>query len=115
MTSIVYDDQNLKVWGDETHVRQKPGPQENWQDSVVLVWYDEKNAIGGFHRLGQEPNVKGGPMVTLWTVIVGPEGMQKRVHYKPLRETDLLPSGGFGGGDESCTAEFINGEHVGVF
>jgi len=45
-------------------------------------------------------------------VIVGPEGMQKRVHYKPLRETDLLPSGGFGGGDESCTAEFINGEHV---
>lgn len=51
-------------------------------------------------------------MVTLWNVLVGPGGMQKRVHYKPLREADLLPSGGFGGGDETCRAEFINGKHI---
>lgn len=112
MTSTFYGDQNLKVWGDEVHVRQRPGPEANWQDSVVLVWWDKGNAIGGFHRLGHEPNAGEGGMVTLWNVLVGPAGMQKKVHYVPLRQADMLASGGFGGGDESCRCEFIDGEHV---
>jgi hypothetical protein len=78
----------------------------------VLVWYDEANKMGGFHRLGHEPNIVDGGMIVLWNVLVGPEGMQKRVHYVPLRKKDLLESGGFGGGDDSCRCEYLEGKHV---
>lgn len=102
----------LTVYGDWTHVRQKPGPEPHWQDSVVLTWWDEENDIGGFHRLGHEPNVPGGGRIALWTNLMSPDGMFKRVQDKPLREADLLPSGGWGSGDDTCKVEFINGEHV---
>lgn len=102
----------LTVYGDWTHVRQTPGPQPHWQDSVVLTWWDEENEIGGFHRLGHEPNVPGGGRVALWTNLLSPDGMFKRVQDKPLRETDLLSNGGWGSGDDTCQVAFIDGEHI---
>lgn len=68
--------------------------------------------VGGFHRIGHEPHVEDGGRVVLWNVLVGPEGMQKRVQYVPLRKEDLLESGGFGGGDDTCRCEYIDGEHI---
>ncbi|OCK77133.1 kinase-like protein [Lepidopterella palustris CBS 459.81] len=102
----------LQIYGDEVNVRQKPGPQANWQNSVVLVWWDDKNAVGGFHRIGHEPNLEGGGMVVLWDYVLSPKGMYKRMHHIPLRDADLLPNGGFGSGDDTCKCEISNGEHI---
>jgi hypothetical protein len=33
-----------------------PNDDPTWQESHLLVWYDLKAGIGGFHRLGHEPN-----------------------------------------------------------
>ena len=31
-----------------------------WQESVLLHWYDQRQGIGGWHRVGHEPNNRGG-------------------------------------------------------
>jgi hypothetical protein len=103
---------DLKECGDEVNVRQPPGPSEHWQDSVVLAWWDTENDIGGFHRLGHQPNYKDGPMVSLWNNLMSPVGMYKNTIFKPLRDSDLLPNGGFGCGDETCISEYVDGEHI---
>jgi hypothetical protein len=38
--------------------RHTPSPEENWQESVVLVWYDSQHMMGGMYRIGLEPNKK---------------------------------------------------------
>jgi len=50
-------------------------------------------------------------VATLWTNLISPDGIFKRTQSIPLRKKDHLP-GGFGSGDDTCTAEFINGEHI---
>ncbi len=102
----------LPIHGDETHVRQRPGPEAHWQDSVVLVWWDDTHRIGGFHRIGHEPNTASGPMIALWNNLITPEGVYRKTVYQPLREADRLASGGHGGGDDTCRCEYLNGEHV---
>ncbi|MDI3258179.1 MAG: hypothetical protein QJR02_00415 [Sinobacteraceae bacterium] len=102
----------LKVHGPEAHGRQQPGREENWQDSVVLVWWDQANGVGGFHRIGHEPNVKGGGRIALWTNLITPDGIYKATRYNPLREADRLPDGGFGSGDDSCSYQYRDGQHV---
>ncbi|KAF7548893.1 hypothetical protein G7Z17_g6764 [Cylindrodendrum hubeiense] len=100
------------IRGDETKVRQSPGPTSNWQDSVVLVWWDDENKIGGFHRLGHEPNRSTGGEAIIWTNIVTPTGIFKRVQTNTLREADKLPGGGFGSGDDTCSVEYVDGDHI---
>ncbi|MEI9997526.1 MAG: hypothetical protein WDM91_23225 [Rhizomicrobium sp.] len=34
----------------------KPGPEMLWQESVVLTWQDVTQSIGGFFRIGHQPN-----------------------------------------------------------
>jgi hypothetical protein len=34
----------------------QPGPDPSWQESALYTWYDPKAGLGGFWRLGQEPN-----------------------------------------------------------
>lgn len=36
--------------------RHTPTHDPNWQESVVLIWYDPATRLGGFHRIGVEPN-----------------------------------------------------------
>lgn len=103
---------DLHEFGDEVHYRQKPGSQENWQDSVVLIWWDESTACGGFHRLGHQPNMPGGGKITSWNYLYSPEGVYKKTNFNNLREADLLSTGGYGNGDDTCKCEFINGEHI---
>ncbi|HKY91259.1 MAG TPA: hypothetical protein VJM11_09465 [Nevskiaceae bacterium] len=95
----------VQVWGPEDEGPHKPGPQEMWQESVVLVWWDLAQGIGGFYRIGHETNWKTGPMVSLWSNTITPEGIFHKSTYLPLREQDKLPNG-FGSGDGSVTFEF---------
>ncbi|KAK7883464.1 hypothetical protein LTR67_011214 [Exophiala xenobiotica] len=103
---------DLPEHGEEVHYRQPPGEAQNWQDSVVLVWWDETNSVGGFHRLGHEPNAVDGGKVTSWNYLWAPEGIYKKTGYNALRDQDLLPNGGYGNGNDTCQCEFIDGEHV---
>jgi len=77
-----------------------PGPQELWQESVVLVWWDLKQGIGGMFRIGHELNWKDGAKVVLWHNTTTPQGTFKKTHYLPLRPEDQRPRG-FGSGDGS--------------
>lgn len=102
----------LKVYDDSVHHRQSPSDTVTWQDSVVLAWWDDTHSIGGFHRLGHEPNYPGGGSVSLWNNLIAPEGTYKNTTFLSLRETDKLANGGFGCGDETCITYFENGKHV---
>ena len=81
------------------------GPQELWQESVVLLWWDLKQAIGGFYRIGHELNHKNGPMIALWSNTVTPQGIFKKTAYLPLRPQDKIDNG-FGGGDGSLRYDY---------
>lgn len=35
-----------------------PGPTPDWQESVVLIFFDDATGVGGFLRVGTEPNLK---------------------------------------------------------
>lgn len=83
------------------------GTQTLWQESVVLVWWDRAQNIGGFHRIGQEPNRKDGPHVTLWNNLWSPTQVFKRTATIPLRESDRSRNG-FTCGDDSCTFTFTD-------
>jgi hypothetical protein len=47
-----------------------------WQESVLLHWYDRRQGIGGWHRIGHEPNNDGG-RAAIWSC-VRPRGWQYR-------------------------------------
>ena len=83
------------------------GPEELWQESVVLVWWDQNNGVGGMHRIGHEPNVSTGPQISLWNHIFSPKWAHKRTVTLPLREEDR-PENGFGGGDDGCRFEYTD-------
>lgn len=101
----------LAVLSDEINFWQQPVQLHNWQDSVVLVWWDSANTIGGYHRIGHEPNFEEGPKIALWNHLVTPTHYYRKVAFLPLREQDRLTSGGFGAGD-TCRYEFKGGEHI---
>ncbi|EXJ71842.1 uncharacterized protein A1O5_04343 [Cladophialophora psammophila CBS 110553] len=100
------------VYGDETNVRQKPGPQDNWQESVVLAWWDNNVSVGGFQRIGHEPNNPEGAAVELWNNITAPNGTFHKVVNNPLRKEDCPDNGGLGGGDDTLSFEFQEGKHI---
>ena len=81
------------------------GPQELWQESVVLLWWDLEQSIGGFYRIGHELNHKDGPRIALWSNTISPEGIFKKTAYLPLRTQDKI-AGGFGSGDDSLRFEY---------
>lgn len=94
-------------YGPEQEGPQKPGSDPFWQDSVVLVWWDLKNQVGGMHRIGHEMNVTGGPQVTLWNYVFSPEHIFKREDRLPLRDGDR-DGRRFNSGDDSCIFEYTD-------
>lgn len=86
----------VQVYEARDEIPHRAGPQPHWQESVVLIWWDEQHAIGGFHRIGHEPNFEGGK-VALWHNLFTPQGVLRRNHFLPLRARDRYASG-FGGG-----------------
>jgi hypothetical protein len=64
-----------------------PGPQESWQESFVLLWWDAKNAIGGYCRMGHEPNHNGGE-ANIWLAVHVPGESYFRNATLPLAPGD---------------------------
>ena len=62
ITNYSFDDEH-------THT---PGPEENWQESVAMWWWDPMAKCTGFMRIGHEPVLEGGNM-TLWSFIRTPK------------------------------------------
>ena len=83
----------------------KPGPQENWQESVVLIWWDANNAVGGYCRIGHEPNRKGGGEVAIWTAVHVPGQSYFRNADVPMKPGDRLKNG-FGADNGSSTFQY---------
>jgi hypothetical protein len=68
------------------------GPHEDWQESYVLWWWDSTNAVGGYFRVGQEPNRNGG-IANLWAVVYVPGDAYFRSSAHPLTKADFLDNG----------------------
>jgi hypothetical protein len=81
-----------------------PFPSEKWwQESVVLLWFDLKQGIGGYQRIGHEPNLDGGTIV-LWSTVWTPQALYRRVEEYPLGSQDRFPTGVRGG--PTCRFEY---------
>jgi len=93
------EDEGPHAWGDDP----------NWQESVVLVFWDLENQVGGMFRIGHEPNDAAGPHISLWSYLWSPGKVFKRTEFLPLREDDRLENG-FGGGDGGLRFEYIDGK-----
>ncbi len=64
-----------------------------WQESVLLHWYDQAQGIGGFHRLGHEPNNQGG-RAAIWSFVFDRKGWQyRRCGEAVLSPADRLANG----------------------
>lgn len=48
-----------------------------WQESVLLHWYDRRQGIGGWHRIGHEANNQGG-RAAIWSFLFDRRGWQYR-------------------------------------
>lgn len=91
-----------------------PHPQINdewWQESVTLIWWDQQHGIGGFHRIGHEPNYQKGPYVYLTNSVFFPHKVYRRSEFIPMQPGDEIENG-FGGGDGHCTFQFINNQAI---
>lgn len=64
-----------------------PGPDELWQESVVLTWGDLQSDTGGFVRIGRVPNLNGGEM-TLWSYAYTPDHIYGTSLDFPMKEGD---------------------------
>ena len=103
------DGSKVHVYAPADEKPHPPGPQETWQESFVLYWYDMKQHVGGNFRLGHESNFNGGQSQFI-SVIISPQGIFRRVDHLPLRLQDRLENG-FTVGDDSLRYEF-DGEKV---
>lgn len=91
----------------EDELPHTPGPQEYWQESFVIIWYDEKQRVGGFFRLGHEPNWQGGK-TQLFSNIFSPEGVYHRTAHHVLEARHRLKNG-FVSGDDTLRYEVVDG------
>jgi hypothetical protein len=94
-------------YGPEEEGPHEIGTQALWQESIVMLWWDTDNRVGGMHRIGHEPNTGNGPQVSLWNYIFSPEVIFKRDDIIPLRPTDR-PAKGFNCGDDTCVFEYTD-------
>ena len=107
----VFGGGNALQRGPEDEGHHPRGNQPNWQESVVLIWWDLDNDVGGFFRIGHEPNDPDGPRIALWSSIFTPDYVFKRTEFLPLRPEDKTENG-FGGGDDGCRFDFRDGKAV---
>jgi hypothetical protein len=82
----------MHVYPPEDEGPHKHGVEPNWQESVVLVWWDLKQSVGGYLRIGHEPNHNGGEAV-IWTNFITPEHVFHRACEVPLKPEDLIEHG----------------------
>jgi hypothetical protein len=65
-----------------------------WQESALLHWYDTQQGIGGWHRIGHEPNNQGG-RAAIWSYLFDRNGgwQYRRCGETVLTGTDRLSNG----------------------
>jgi len=65
-----------------------------WQESVLLHWYDAAQGIGGWHRIGHEPNHHGG-RAAIWSYLFDRGGawQYRRCGDTSLTAADRLENG----------------------
>jgi hypothetical protein len=80
---------------------------EMWQESVVLCWWDLKNKIGGYHRIGHQPFHASGGKVHFTNNFFTSDCVYKRCEILPLRDKDHFATG-YGCGDDTCKFEFTD-------
>jgi len=74
-------------------LRHAAGEEAIWQESTLLHWFDRGRGIGGWHRLGHEPNNRGGRAV-IWSYLFSQSGWQyRRCTDVPLAENDEYANG----------------------
>lgn len=91
----------------EDELPHTPGSQQYWQESFVIIWYDEKQQVGGFFRLGHEPNWQGGKS-QIFSNIFAPEGVYHRSCHLPLEPRHRLKNGVVSG-DDTLRYEVVDG------
>jgi hypothetical protein len=69
-------------------------PNPLWQESVLLHWYDARQGIGGWHRIGHEPNNQGGK-AAIWSYLFDRSGgwQYRRCGETALTAADRLANG----------------------
>jgi len=86
------DGRRMHVYPPEDENPHSPGMERNWQESFVLVWWDAGQSIGGFFRLGHEPNHNGGQAV-IWSNVFTPHHVFHRACVQALQPHDRLKNG----------------------
>lgn len=99
------DGSEVFVFPVEHELPHEPGPEENWQESFVITWYDLTQSIGGLMRIGHEPNFPDGGRSQIMCNIVSPEGVFRRTGYLPLKPQHR-PKNGAVTGDDKLRYEF---------
>jgi hypothetical protein len=84
-----------------------PGPEEFWQESFVIIWYDPRQAVGGFFRLAHEPNCQGGQSQIICNIF-SPEGVYRRTGFHPIQARHRLENG-YVSGDDSLRYMYDEG------
>ena len=97
--------ESVKVWGPEDEVPHNPGPAENWQESVVLQWFDKERGVGGSHRISHEPNTDGGVVWGKADILTTEGWYFKRFDRMLIRPADRFANG-FGSGYDDYRFEF---------
>jgi hypothetical protein len=84
----------LKQYSDHDERPHARGTDTNWQESVLMCWYDAKAGIGGLQRIGHEPNKDQGYAV-LWSNVFLADGTRYRRfdRHLPLGRDDILNNG----------------------
>ena len=95
---------------------QDEGPHEAsshewWQESVTLIWWDRARGVGGFHRIGHEPNYRDGPRVYLTNSLFTLNQVYRSSEFLPMGPADQLANG-FAGGNGRCRFEFRDNRAV---
>ena len=94
----------IHVYPPEDEYPHKPGPEWNWQESFVLHFWDAQQGLGGYFRIGHEPNYNGGTLA-FWSYIVSPDGVFRRCEDLPLGANDFSKTG-LSGGNGALKYEF---------
>jgi hypothetical protein len=68
------------------------------------MWYDASQSVGGFFRIGHEPNYEGGRS-QIMSNIFSPEGVYHRSCHMPLEPRHRFKNG-FASGDDTLRYEF---------
>jgi hypothetical protein len=98
----------LAVYPAQDELPHEPGSHVNWQESFVIIFNDEEQSVGGFFRLGHEPNFNGG-QTQIFSNIFSPSGTYHRSCHIPLKP-EHRKENGFTSGDNTLSYEVVDGE-----